>query len=682
MTGGLIQLVLSGKQDGYLTFNPEITFFKKVYRRHTIFGSEFLESFPEQEAEYNNRISFKLNNLGDLISKCYLEIELPELKFQESEQVSQLKINILNNLNKEIQKWKSQYTNVKSFCSIEILLYQQLIKLLESTNINLNNLKNLTSRFNAKYKKEKDKVLNLILASDLLQMNLSAYIMGLNKNIIVDESIDINDNTQIYVSDLRNEITNYYNNMIKILKYYFTNYIYYKNEFSKVSNKNVNVAWVENIAQFYFTDYEVEIAGQIVESYSADQSFIYQSHHLKQEMVDNYNEMIGNKPELITFNNDTKPTYLLTLPLNFWFCKEPGISLPSLALANAHIALNLKINDIRKLIYFQDIEKDYYDFLNITIPYETYFDSSEVSINSKLNLESYNYDIDSRLITFKCSNINKNLFKFKYPTLSNTTIDEIFGLYANELEIMTLNEWINYKLNYTQNANILDINKFNNYNEYFSFIPKPKVKLITESYFLDEIERNKFGSSRLEYVVEGFQENIFDIKKQLLFNYELSIDRPVKELIWFYHPKLFSNGLTEYGKRYLSKYDYSDFFKNKIYSKQSITFNQLHLIKDYTDDSYFQKVQPFQKYNNSLPNGVFCFNFCLYPEEIQPSGTANFSILKGKQVSISLDFNFIQEYFNQNINPNELDIQLKFLARSYNFLVIEKGSGKMIFTTN
>ena len=40
MTGGLLQIVTSGKQDIYLTINPEITFFKKVYRRYINFALE------------------------------------------------------------------------------------------------------------------------------------------------------------------------------------------------------------------------------------------------------------------------------------------------------------------------------------------------------------------------------------------------------------------------------------------------------------------------------------------------------------------------------------------------------------------------------------------------------------------------------------------------------------------
>ncbi|QIG60164.1 major capsid protein [Dishui Lake large algae virus 1] len=43
MGGGLLQLVAYGAQDVYLTGNPQITFFKVVYRRHTNFALESIE---------------------------------------------------------------------------------------------------------------------------------------------------------------------------------------------------------------------------------------------------------------------------------------------------------------------------------------------------------------------------------------------------------------------------------------------------------------------------------------------------------------------------------------------------------------------------------------------------------------------------------------------------------------
>ena len=79
MTGGLLQLVTSGKQDIYLTINPEITFFKKVFRRHTNFSLELREINSEQLATYGTNITFILNNHGDALHRCYLEVELPIL---------------------------------------------------------------------------------------------------------------------------------------------------------------------------------------------------------------------------------------------------------------------------------------------------------------------------------------------------------------------------------------------------------------------------------------------------------------------------------------------------------------------------------------------------------------------------------------------------------------------------
>ena len=43
MVGGLIQLAAYGAEDLYLTGNPQITFFKMVYKRHTNFAMENIE---------------------------------------------------------------------------------------------------------------------------------------------------------------------------------------------------------------------------------------------------------------------------------------------------------------------------------------------------------------------------------------------------------------------------------------------------------------------------------------------------------------------------------------------------------------------------------------------------------------------------------------------------------------
>ena len=52
MGGGLMQLVAYGAQDIYLTGNPQITFFKVVYRRHTNFAMESIEQTFNGSVDY------------------------------------------------------------------------------------------------------------------------------------------------------------------------------------------------------------------------------------------------------------------------------------------------------------------------------------------------------------------------------------------------------------------------------------------------------------------------------------------------------------------------------------------------------------------------------------------------------------------------------------------------------
>ena len=80
MGGGLLQLVAYGAQDIYLTGNPQITFFKVVYRRHTNFSIECKEQVFNGEIKFGGTIDCNIDRSGDLLSNMYLEMELPTLK--------------------------------------------------------------------------------------------------------------------------------------------------------------------------------------------------------------------------------------------------------------------------------------------------------------------------------------------------------------------------------------------------------------------------------------------------------------------------------------------------------------------------------------------------------------------------------------------------------------------------
>jgi hypothetical protein len=76
MPGGLIQLITTGIQDSPLIGNPEITFFKTVYKQHTQFSLCQIDRYLGN-INFNKESSKKLEHNGDLLYNLYFKIEIP-----------------------------------------------------------------------------------------------------------------------------------------------------------------------------------------------------------------------------------------------------------------------------------------------------------------------------------------------------------------------------------------------------------------------------------------------------------------------------------------------------------------------------------------------------------------------------------------------------------------------------
>ena len=79
MGGGLMQLVAYGAQDIYLTGNPQITFFKVVYRRHTNFSMETIEQTVNGTSQLSTSTTtgtVTVSRNGDLLGPMYVKADL------------------------------------------------------------------------------------------------------------------------------------------------------------------------------------------------------------------------------------------------------------------------------------------------------------------------------------------------------------------------------------------------------------------------------------------------------------------------------------------------------------------------------------------------------------------------------------------------------------------------------
>ena len=86
--GGLLQLVALGKQDVFLTGNPQMTWFKMVYRRYTNFAIEAQPMYFDGTPDFGKRITCLVPRRGDLLSQLILEVELPALYLTNGTAVS------------------------------------------------------------------------------------------------------------------------------------------------------------------------------------------------------------------------------------------------------------------------------------------------------------------------------------------------------------------------------------------------------------------------------------------------------------------------------------------------------------------------------------------------------------------------------------------------------------------
>ena len=87
MAGGLIQMVAYGAQDIYISGNPQITFWKILYKRHTNFAMESIEVTFNGQADFNKRVTAVINRNADLMFRTYIQVVLPQIDISTSTQL-------------------------------------------------------------------------------------------------------------------------------------------------------------------------------------------------------------------------------------------------------------------------------------------------------------------------------------------------------------------------------------------------------------------------------------------------------------------------------------------------------------------------------------------------------------------------------------------------------------------
>jgi hypothetical protein len=263
MSGGIIQLLTTGIQDSALINNPEITFFKKVYKQYTQFSLcqniRFLGNL-----DFNKEGVKIIEKNGDLLYNQYFKIEIPYFEINKIN-------NIISNINYgyNLNILKIIYSNLDCI----IIFYNDIlhiipINLFKSFNYNIINEPINDDEFFANFLPEYiQKTPNQIIYFTNIQYDnlnsmtttlllISNYWEQLFTNFIIDNNIF----NQLLT------LSTYYNNLYLSIKKYAFNY-YQQIYFLKKNNKFLNYygeinryfEYINNTFNINQNDYDIDI---------------------------------------------------------------------------------------------------------------------------------------------------------------------------------------------------------------------------------------------------------------------------------------------------------------------------------------------------------------------------------------------------------------------------------------
>ena len=438
-----MQLVSYGAQDVYISGNPQITFWKILYKRHTNFAMESIEVTFNGQADFNKRVTAIINRNADLMYKTYVQVVLPEV---------------------------------------------------DLTNLN-------------------------------------------------------------------------------------------------VTDSNPLFRWVHYIGHRLIKQVELEIGGQRIDRQYGDWMQIWTQVATEAGTVRALNSIIGHTDDLVLAKNNVgvaldapcssaqntqscmsrkgTPAKTLYIPLQFWFCRNPGVAIPLIALQYHEVRINVDFETQPNCVYADQVLLAAPNAIGSLAAASLYVDYCYLDTEERRRFaqQSHEYLIEQVQYTGAesiTSSSNKIQLNFNHP------VKELFWVVQRD-------SFVDCSASGPANASYYGQQPFNYSDDWDMSVPL--LAQLTDT-------QNAGSDLMIDTGVAGAESNY--ILAKLLLDADVRCDgkNPVEVA------KLQLNGQDRFTER---------------------------------EGSYFDKVQPYQHHSRCPSTGINCYSFALRPEEHQPSGTCNFS---------------------------------------------------------
>ena len=449
---------------------------------------------------------------------------------------------------------------------------------------------------------------------------------------------------------------------------------------SVYSTKEQHFQWVENLGENIINYCSITVNGILLDKLYSQWLNVWAQLTIDRSKRRAYDQMIGNTSDMINprvYNGNytrtnTKPTIngrRLYIPLPFWFCRNPGLSIPLVALQYTEIYVQIEYKELNSLftLWYGLSPDAFYEFgksgntPTTGVPdidralFEEIQNSTNPALTEGVTAESVVNNLESGGVTplnyfwffingtGTIGNWTQNTYlevnyiyldvderrRFAQVTHEYLITQVQSREYTGEQGSTTLEVKINNPVKeiilVTQRNDVYVVNEWNNYTNCLYFRPLYDVNFEKNAYFF-KLEKD-FISNNIDPCLPS---NIAEVSMDPnAFN--------VNDTNILYTEKLILNGHDRFAVR---------------------------------DHIFFNSLEPYKYHTNSPDQGIYCYSFSINPEDFQPSGTCNFSRINKTEIELKL----------RTIVNSEVQYNVFLYAININVFRIVGGIGSIVFS--
>ena len=430
------------------------------------------------------------------------------------------------------------------------------------------------------------------------------------------------------------------------------------------SDESKYARWLDCPGEQLISQVEVEIGGQRIDRQYGDWMHIWNQLTLSSEQQEGYNKMIGNTTQLTYSTNPQYedldgpcsagagpaqvcaprkhlPETTLYVPLMFWFCRNPGLALPLIALQYHEVKINIDFRPIGECLWAvkavgqsseSQTAKDAYQ--NSLVAASLYVDYIFLDTDERRKMAQNPHEYLIEQVQFTGdesvgSSSNKIKLNFNHPC------KELVWVVQPDANVNYCDSLVGGKDTYaTYGAQPF------NYTDALDILP------------------NALSAFSSAVGAEGANNFVNDDGNGFQFTAAVGAADA-------------GSGVTDAGAFVLAEAakDMHCWGENPVVTAK-LQLNGQDRFSE-REGSYFDTVQPYQHHTRAPDAGINVYSFALRPEEHQPSGSCNFS---------RIDNAVLQLVLSANTVGSSATAKVRVYAVNYNVLRVMSGMAGVAYS--